>query len=139
MSFPILIASTMSALHIRHDVPAWLAKGVHSHMTLNTHPVTCEWKPVEDNSLVPRIMDRYFGVDVLRGKMCDLFLIEGVPAASIVYDTRGGEHPFVEEFHANKEMMLLFDAGPCMRKGLYERYGPIDLKYTKNKDDLLLL
>lgn len=139
MSFPILFAATMSALHIRHDVPMWLAKGVHSHMTLNTHPVTCEWKTVEDDNLVPQIMHRYFGVDVRRGKNCDLFLIEGVPAASIVYDKLCGKLPLIEEFHANKGMILLFDAGPRMRKELYRRYGPINLKDTENKDDLLLL
>lgn len=91
MSFPILFAATMSALHIRYDVPMWLAKGVHSHMTLNTHPVTCEWKTVEDNNLVPQIMHRYFGVDVRRGKNCDLFLIEGVPAACFEMHTKDGE------------------------------------------------
>ena len=45
----------------------------------------------------------------------------------------------IEEFHANKGMILLFDAGPQMRKELYRRYGSINLKHIENKNDLLLL
>lgn len=138
MSIPGLLVTMMSALRIRHDVPMWLAKGVSSHMSLNTHLVTCEWTPIEDPRLTPRIMDRYFGVSVSLGKACDLFLIEGVPAAAIIYE-KSETRPKVEEFHANKGMILLFDVGPHMRKSLYSLYGPIDLSDTMNKDDLLLL
>jgi hypothetical protein len=83
-------------------------------------------------------MDKYFGADVRAGNRCELFLINGVPAASMVYsaqDRRG--RPIVDAFHINKGFVTMFDAGNAMRKELFKRHGTINLDAAENKEVFL--
>lgn len=112
----------------------WLAKGLRSNIKMKSE-IHYEWSTVESNTLVPRIMKRYFSAEVGTEKMCDLFLIEGVPCASFIYNKVNGR-TVLEEFHINRGLMLLFDAGSCMRNQLYKHHPSIDLKAINNKNDL---
>lgn len=124
-----------AALQIRHDVPMFFAENLRKYTTMKTH-FTYEWSTLEDKNIVPRLMNRYFGANVGTENDCDFFLIEGVPAASIIYNKKN-DKIIVKEFHINKGMMCLFDAGPYMRKELYNRHGSVDVKHVENKIDLL--
>jgi len=125
-----------TAVQIRHDVPMFFAKNLSKSITIKTD-FTYEWSTPENKNIVPGVMNRYFGANVGTENDCDLFLIEGVPAASIIYNKRN-DKTIVEEFHINKGMMCLLDAGVYMRKELYNRHGSIDLKNVENKKDLLI-
>ena len=95
------------------------------------------WEPIAHDS-VSRIMDKYFGADVRTGNRCELFLINGVPAASMVYsaqDRRG--RPIVDAFHINTGFVTMFDAGAAMRKELFKRYGTVKLDDAENKEVFL--
>ena len=130
-----LAVLALGSLH-RHDIPLWLARGLRSNVVAKER-FSHSWQAVEDTDMIPRIMNRYFGVDVAT-KKCELFLIEGVPAASILYDAEDKRgKPVITQFHANKGMLLLFDAGPAMRKSLYERHGKLDTSNIDNLDALL--
>jgi len=124
--------------HARHDVPLWLARHLRASTAVaQQRPETFRWEPVSDINLVPRIGDRYFGAD-MRKVPCDLFLIQGVPAACIVYEktTKNGA-PIVTECHVNKGLVMLFDAGMVMRRQLYKRYKHIEFKNATNRDAFL--
>lgn len=92
----------------------------------------CMWQTVDAGCVRP-VMQRYFSVNVSSTCMaasadpllCDLFLIEGVPAAAMLYRRRDDNAPQTlkaEAFHLNWAMLLLFDAGERMRRLLYCRY-----------------
>tara|TARA_B100001057_G_C22725387_1_gene901497 strand:- start:544 stop:864 length:321 start_codon:yes stop_codon:yes gene_type:complete len=104
-------------------------------MQLNSN-INYEWYVVESNNLIPRIMNRYFSVKAGTEYKCDLFLVEGVPCASFLYNKVNGK-TIIEEFHLNKGMALLFDAGPHMRKKLYTHHHSLDLSRIHNKNDIL--
>ena len=45
----------------------------------------------------------------------------------------------VKEFHINRSMLLMFDAGALMRKLLRKRHKDINLSRSMNRDDFLLI
>lgn len=99
----------------------------------------CEWvSPALNTS--NRVMQTYFEVELRPEQSCEIFLVEGVPAASMVFD-RIDEHgaPLVEAFHLNKAMLLLFDAASHMRRLLCRRYESLDLQHATNRDEFLFL
>lgn len=69
---------------------------------------------------------------------CEVFVIEGIPAASMLYSTKNAyDSPIVDEFHLNKGLLLMYDAGARMRKTLYQRYKNVNIRYAKNRNDFL--
>lgn len=83
-------------------------------------------------------MDEYFNTEITNDQRCEIFCIEGVPAASMLYKTtnaNGG--PVVDAFHLNKGLVLLFDAGPHMRHQLYKRHSLADIQHATNRNDFL--
>ena len=96
----------------------------------------CDWEEVDE--MKHRVMDTYFGMDVDADQRCEVFCIEGVPAASMLYNTTnaaGG--PVVDAFYLNKAMMLLFDAGSHMRATLYKRHRHADVEHATNRNDFI--
>lgn len=97
------------------------------------------WHTVTEEALVPKLMKTYFDANV-EPQTCDLFLIDGVPAASLVYvfvDPRGS--PLVDEVYLNKGLIMMFDAGPTMRARLWERYGSIHVWNAARHADFLII
>ena len=95
------------------------------------------WQSV-DSCNVPRIMDRYFGVRANTSQACELYLIEGVPSASLLYTKKDADNsPIVDEFHLNMGMLLLFDAGEDMRSKLFARHKHPDIHRALNREQFL--
>ena len=83
-------------------------------------------------------MKTYFGTDVAASQQCEVFCIDGVPAASLLYNTTNAHgDPVVESFHLNKGLILMFDAGDYMRATLFERHPLTDARYARNRNDFL--
>lgn len=83
-------------------------------------------------------MDRYFNAEVHEGQSCELFLVEGLPVASFVYNhTNFHNAPVVDVFHLNRAMLILFDASVRMRCLLYKRHRHIDVRTATNRNDFL--
>ena len=98
----------------------------------------CAWTAVHE-TMVDHVNKKYFGINPQAGWNCDVFLIEGVPAASLLYETSENTNVTIaREFVLNKAVFLMFDAGPCMRKLLYKRHKKLDTRLCKNKTDILL-
>lgn len=96
----------------------------------------CAWEEVD--TMKQQIMKKYFEVNVDEAQTCEIFLVEGVPAASLLYKKKnaaGG--PIIDSFHLNKAMILLFDAGPHMRHKLFQRHRRVDLQHATNRNDFL--
>lgn len=75
----------------------------------------CEWGSLALNT--------YFEVELRPEQSCEVFLVEGVPAASMVYNrTDENGAPLIEAFHLNKALLLLFDAASHTRRLLCGRY-----------------
>lgn len=84
-------------------------------------------------------MDTYFNVAVNHTQACEVFLIEGVPAAAMLYtETRYGM-PVVDAFVFNKGLLLMFDVGPHMRAYLYKRYDGLVIQHAIGRTAFLLL
>ena len=98
----------------------------------------CVWIEGEKETR-QRLMEKYFGVESPNHLACDFFLIDGVPAASFLYDVADSGKVFAKEFHFNKALLLLYDAGPCMRQLFYQRHKKALTKDFKNKIDFLTL
>ena len=122
----LLIAS----LSFRTSVPlafADLMKGVVDVKLLER-----KWTGVEDSTQVPLFMSRYFNVDA-HSSQCELFVISGVPAAAMLYDkTDRRGRPVVKEFHMNKGLLVMFQAGPSMRLELFKRFGGVHTTRARN-------
>ena len=82
-----------------------------------------------------RIVGDSFGKRIKEEERCDIFYIESVPAACMVYC--GGTLPVVKAFYVKKSFIFLFDAGPCMRSKLYEKNGVLDTSHAENLNDFL--
>jgi hypothetical protein len=122
------------AMVMRRDVPTPFARFMRSHVQMHA---SCTWTSV-DPQQSPRVMDRYFGTEVCAAQTCEVFLIEGVPAAAMLY-TSNTTHgmPVVDSFHFNKGLLLLFDAGSCMRSMLYRRYPRLNTTVASHRVDFL--
>ena len=83
----------------------------------------CQWYGV-DSEMVSSVMHRYFTVNITSNHSCDLFLIEGVPAAAMLYNQDEDRCVLrAQAFYLNYALLLLFDAGEQMRLQLYRRYN----------------
>ena len=99
----------------------------------------CNWEKIRDGKLA--VMKKCFGVDMDPCLECELFCVDGVPTASMLYEktslSSGG--PVVNAFHFQKGRLLMFDAGPHMRRQLFARYKKVCIEGALNKEDFLLL
>ena len=113
-----------------------------SHSTTRTSKTVatyCNWETV-DPVVQARVIDRYFGEPIFSHQKCDVFCIEGIPAASFTYtNTTETGDPIVEAFYLNKGLLLMFDAGCQMRKHLVSRYKNIDMRFADNRNEFLLV
>ena len=91
----------------------------------------CNWEVVNDTKFI--VMDKYFGQHIEKNQKCEVFCIEGVPAASMIYTNQNkNKNPIVDAFYTNKAMLLLFDGGSHMREKLLKKYKHIDIQHAKN-------
>lgn len=76
----------LNFMNRRHDVSVPLAQYARRNFLMTGEGCNCYcgWEPVGDMK-VP-VMQRFFEVQVGPEQTCELFLIEGVPAASMVYN-----------------------------------------------------
>ena len=81
-------------------------------------------------------MHTFFRVELESTQSCEVFLVEGVPAASMVYEVDDGDGaPIVQAFYLNKAMLLLFDAASLMRRLLRERHDCLDMHAARNRNE----
>tara|TARA_B100000768_G_C11170441_1_gene328466 strand:+ start:165 stop:572 length:408 start_codon:yes stop_codon:yes gene_type:complete len=80
-----------------------------------------DWQSV-DSAMASRVVRRYFHTDLTmtEKQRLDIFLIEGVPAAAMVY--RAEPDAKAQAFYLNLGLLLLFDACSDMRAKLYARH-----------------
>ena len=67
-------------------------------------------------------------------KYGEIFKISGIPAALIVVSEN-----YVEEFILNKNLILMFDAGPFIRKSFYKNFKHLNINNALNKDIFLII
>lgn len=68
----------------------------------------------------------------------EIFKIHGQPATLIIINNKYKKY-YIEEFIINKNLILIFDAGPIMRKSLHKKFKKINLHNSLNKNVLLLI
>ena len=120
-------------LHRQHDLPL-----LNMRYSKESYEYDCKWEAISDTK--HRVMLKYFGKSIKEYEDCELFCIEGVPAASMIYNqtNRHGD-PCVSAFFFNKGLLFLFDATQNMRHTLFKRYRNIDIQYAENRNDFLLM
>lgn len=68
----------------------------------------------------------------------EIFKIYGYPATMIIINDNLNTK-YVEEFIINKNLMLMFDAAPIMRKLFYKKFKKINIKHALNKNIFLII
>lgn len=131
---------TSSACNVRRDVPVSLARYLRSNILQECGGgCECTWTDVEQD-MARGVMRRYFHVAVAPHQSCELFLIEGVPAASILFhQTNAHSAPIVDAFHFNLGLLLMFDAGFHMRSKLRRRHPRLDMRHAVGRSVFLLV
>ena len=90
------------------------------------------------------ILYKYFNIDDYRNlqnknlnydKFCHIFTIYGVPAALAIIKNNN----IVTDFVLNKNLILMFDAGPVMRKTFYKKFKYLNIKSSFNKQHFLII
>ena len=76
--------------------------------------------------------------DNVETKYGEIFKIQGVPAALLIINTSNNYY-YVEKFVFNKNLMLMFDAGPMLRWSYYNNFKHISFKNAENKDEFLII
>lgn len=105
-------------------------------MTLRPLNVYSNWQHLPQHR-APSILHRFFDirVDEYDEIQTELFCIEGIPAAAILFnDTNSYGDPNVSAIILNKGLILMFDAGEAMRKQLFTRHRYITLRHAHNRD-----
>ena len=114
----------------RHDIPLSLARYLRASTSRIDLRSRARWTTLPSNT-IPRVMSRHFGVAASQDDNCDVFSIEGVPAAAMIY-SNSSIMPSPKAFYVNKGLLLLFDASPLMRAQLYSRYKKLSIGNARN-------
>ena len=136
-----LVAQSVSSFHAprppaRRGAPVPFARFARSRIQMST-TYKAEWVSVEAE-MAARVMDRYFGAAVAAGQTAELFVIEGVPAASMLCTVGAARQaPVVDSFHLNRGLLCLFDAGAVMRSELRSRHAHLDVDGATNLEIFL--
>lgn len=100
-------------------------------------PFDSHWEHV--NASKHHIVDRFFDQTVSAEKQCEVFCIEGVPAACMIFTHTPQGSLTAEVFHLNVAILSLFDAGAQMRSSLYKRYPRVNIRHARNRREFLTL
>ena len=104
--------------------------------------ICCNWEEVNYYAK-NRIVKTYFEQNVDEKQNCDIFCIDGVPAACMLYKNNTQDlmrQIKVDAFYINKGLILCFDAGSHMRHKLYKRHTYfLDIKEAVNRNIFLLI
>ena len=112
--------------------PLLLAKYLSDKIEMSTYGCRCLWTEVDD-TMSSFIVRKYFGAEP-KSLSCQVFLIEGIPAACLLYNKVPSREPDIEEIHINESMILRFDAGPAMRNLLYRKHKNINMSHAVNRN-----
>lgn len=93
-------------------------------------PFRSEWECVSDAK--NPILKKYFDAEMDTLYSLDVFCVEGVPAAAMIY-CEVWQKAFVHEFHLNKGLLMLYDAGPQMRTQLFDRHRNLVTERARNE------
>ncbi len=95
------------------------------------------WEPA--NNISP-IIAKYFKLNNNNIKreynQGHLFCIDGIPAAAFIIDNT---YIKIERFYLNKNLLLMFDAGPEMRFTFYKKFKHLSMENSINKSDFLII
>lgn len=120
--------------------PLGLANYIRSNAiqdSIPCHRSRCLWSKVDD-TMADVVVRKYFNADS-KFLSCEVFMIEGVPSACMLYKANASGQSDIKEFHFNESMLLMFDAGPPMRKLLRQKYKNIDISRAMNRDKFLII
>ena len=96
-----------------------------------------QWETVH-SAVAASVVRQYFHAEMDEAQACEVFTIEGVPAAAMLYTAVSDGSPIVDAFLLNKGMLLVFDGGTAMRKLFYDRHRRPSLRNATNRNDFLL-
>lgn len=65
----------------------------------------------------------------------EIFRLYGYPAAIVIINNK----KYVKEFIINKSLILMFDAGPYLRKSFYENFKNYKINNALNKNEFLII
>lgn len=82
------------------------------------------WETICSAPMTSRIVKRHFSASLVQASSCDLFLVDGVPAAAILFDSCDEQHSALANgFFLNKGLLLMFDAARDLPSEIAARYG----------------
>tara|TARA_Y100000389_G_C17379158_1_gene473364 strand:- start:221 stop:646 length:426 start_codon:yes stop_codon:yes gene_type:complete len=97
----------------------------------------------EKSNNYKNIVKKYFynydvknNINKYENSYAELFKIYGVPACAVIINK---ENNNVENFILNKNLMLMYDAGPLCRYSFYKNYKKYNIKNALHKNEFLII
>lgn len=88
------------------------------------------WEKINNyDKILNKYFDNYKNKYLNENTYAEIFKIDGVPAAAAIIEYNFKKSSVIE-FVLNKNLILMFDAGPVMRKTLYYKYKFINFQYN---------
>ena len=127
------------SLH-RQNIPMPIVQYLKNN-NINTIPLDNKDVSWEKTNNCKNIIDKYFykmNKNNYENKNCygEIFKIFGYPATIVIINNK---FKYVEEFIINKNLILMFDAGPLMRWTFYKNLKKINIKNSLNKNIFLII
>tara|TARA_A100001015_G_C14879383_1_gene667744 strand:+ start:98 stop:481 length:384 start_codon:yes stop_codon:yes gene_type:complete len=125
------------------NIPMPLANSLNCNINMNTNRLNKNDISWEKTNNCKNIIDKYFynmnknnyqsNNNNYYGEMFKIF---GYPATIVIINKK---FKTVEEFIINKNLMLMFDAGPLIRLSFYKKFKNLNIKNALNKDIFLII
>ena len=98
----LLLPSLNECFLSRHrQLPLHLVKYLKSNIETKSD-YSCEWEETS-RRMKRRIIDKYFGENINEYDKCELFCVQGIPAACMIYNrTNSYDQPIANSFYLNK-------------------------------------
>lgn len=105
---------------------------VNKNIFMNHDKINTNWETLGSEKY--RIVERYFKKRIDNNDNCDIFCIEGIPSACIIYKNIDTDNnPIIQSIYINKGIFIIFDVGKEMRDTFFSRYKGIQIGDIESK------
>ena len=131
----------LSKENLQRPIINYLRNNVDTNMNTNIlKEKDISWEKSNNyKNIVKKYFYNYDLKDIINkydNSYAELFKIYGVPAVAIIVNNNNKD---VIDFIINKNLILMFDAGPLFRYSFYKNYKNYSIKNALNKNSFLII
>lgn len=138
MISPVFILSLTKPLNMPIPIINYLKTNVKMGST-ELREENIGWEKINNyDKILNKYFDNYKNKYLNENTYAEIFKIHGVPAAAIIMEFNIKKN-IVFEFVLNKNLILMFDAGPLMRKSFYLKFKKLQYNDALHKIEFLII